>query len=100
MRVLEDLNDDMNFGVKTRAGLTLAEALDIANHSSKSVPTISVNKRGLKFTSPTKWVVAFLGSQKSLGYMLNLTSFDEQTNLLIFCLTNEYADKKNVDKAR
>lgn len=62
LRVLEDLNDQVNFGSNTRKGLTLAQALDTANHSSKSVPTITLSKRGFTFTSPTKWVVAFLGS--------------------------------------
>jgi hypothetical protein len=100
MQLLNDLNDDKNIGVNTRKGLSLAQGLDIANELSKAVPTCTITKRGLKFKSPAKWVVAFLGSQKSLSYQLNLTSYDENTNLLIVCLTNEPFNKGNIDKAR
>ena len=99
-RVLEDLNDDKNIGVSTRKGLSLAQALDIANQSSKAVPHFTITKRGLTFTTPTKWVVAFVGSLRSLSYQLNMTSFDENTNLLIVCLTNERATATNIEKAR
>jgi len=54
----------------------------------------------MTFATPIKWVVAFLGTQRQLSYQLNLTSFDENTNLLIVCLTNEVAQHKNIEKAR
>lgn len=99
-RVLEDLNDDRNIGVSTRKGLSLAQALDIANQLSKAVPHFTMTKRGMTYTTPAKWIVAFVGSLRSLTYQLNMTSFDDGTNLLIVCLTNEPATVGNIEKAR
>lgn len=102
LQLLEDLNDKKNLGVKYRRGLSLAQALNVAIESSKAVPTCHVTKRGHKFINPSKWVVAFLGSQRPLSYQLNLTSFDEdlKTNLLIVCITNEPANIDNVHCAQ
>ena len=45
-------------------------------------------------------MVAFLGSSRSLAYALNMLQYDEHTNLLIVCLTNEIAHRENILKAR
>lgn len=74
---------------------TLKYVIDESIFLSKKVPAEIIEYQGISFKNPTKWVVAFVGSQKGL-YNLDGITINPNINLLIVCMMNTEIDEMSV----
>ena len=68
-----------------------------ALNQSKMLPEKTIIFQELEFTSPIKWVVAFIGNLRGLLNLRNLTSSESlNTNILLVFMTDEMPESKDL----
>ena len=82
----------------TRQGSSyMKQNINSALVQSKMLHEKTIVFQELEFTSPIKWVVAFIGNLKGLLNLTNLTQAESQnTNILLVFMTDEMPDNKDL----
>ena len=90
-KALKSLKNSIEECVMKKREVDFKIALDDAFQAFESIPVQKIHHRDLKFRSPSRWVICFLGSLRNVRNFDGITC-DSTIGILIVCMTNEVVD--------